>query len=345
MRFGVPLSVALNSDEHGLWTKTTPNNFRDQRTQLERNGGEVDSLQIWTLQVITQASNSTLTASRDEIGSIPVAHKKIHTISLEFDKLSFGEGGLLWIEGRDGVTLGPYSEGNLRSGNKGKMLQVQPVPGDFATVVYTQPIGLSTSLPHLSISTVIAGYRNLLPVSFDKSEKRIGSDGAAVSPRFTVDISGSCHVDVCNSPNYRNKPQHNGVVLLVSGNARFCSASLVANAERECSTPYILTAAHCISQSAGTSTGFIALFNFEKDCQGSEIPMDHTCAGMTVVAKRSQSDVALLQLEDCPVDALQEYKSYFNGIDLSPHAPPGVYGIHHPRGDVKVHSQKVVRMW
>ena len=331
MRFGVPVSVNINIQEHGLWNVAQSSNFQSN----DEGVSEHSEVRVWTIKVgaaVTNKNDSFVRGWGDD--TLKEHPNAVRSLNFVFEDIKFGEGGMLWIVNEDEYVLGPYTDKNLE-GTMGDQFIVQPIRGSAASIVYTQPISTPMVDVRLEVTTVVAGYRGLVDGRLSQSGGEAREIGE--SARFTTGTSGDCNIDVCDMPDYDHKPQHRGVVVLISGTHRFCSGSMVASASRDCSMPYMLTAAHCISDKVGSTTSYIAMFNFQHDCQNGVIPTHQTCAGMQVVSKRSASDFALMLLTDCPEDTLADYKAYFNGIDFASRAPAAVYGIHHPSGDVKVY--------
>lgn len=123
--------------------------------------------------------------------------------------------------------------------------------------------------------------------------------------------------------------EKNSVCLITFIEGRYsyvCTGSLLNNVRGD-STPYFLTANHCISSNTVAKT-VITYFNYENQtCTSDDAPLDHTLSGATLKANGSTSDFSLLLLSEQPTD---EYTPYFAGWDATGDKPTSGACIHHP---------------
>ena len=128
--------------------------------------------------------------------------------------------------------------------------------------------------------------------------------------------------------------QKHAVCMITFSDSRYayyCSGSLVNNV-REDSTPYFLTANHCISTSAEAGT-LVAYFNYEMSgCETNDAALDQSVSGSTLMATNSYSDFTLLKLSE---DPLESYEPYFAGWDATGGSSTTGTSIHHPQGSSK----------
>ncbi len=126
-------------------------------------------------------------------------------------------------------------------------------------------------------------------------------------------------------------------LLFVSGEfAHLCSGVLVADRNTSNTIPYLMTAAHCIMHQAEADS-LITFWDFEKaECGGANPTQvtQHT-GGAVVMATEYWSDHTLLKLNS-PPPGDRHYMGW-NPETIS--FPTDVYGVHHPRGDLKRHSE------
>ena len=127
----------------------------------------------------------------------------------------------------------------------------------------------------------------------------------------------------------------------------FCTGALINNYKND-STPYVLTAAHCICQADKAET-VIAYFNYEKtSCGSKESAKSKSIEGATLVATAPMTnytpkfgkvtqvpamDFTLLKLKTIPTE---DCKPYYAGFTINKESNlETVACIHHPQGSYK----------
>lgn len=163
----------------------------------------------------------------------------------------------------------------------------------------------------LILSGIVYGYRSLK----DKGAKTFGQ-------------SGNCNIDI-NCPEGVNWQdiKRSVVMLLTSGNTRFCTGTLINNVRQD-STPYILTADHC-----NAASNSIFVFNYESPgCNPSQDgSLSKSISGATSRALYANSDFQLFELSATPP---ANYNVFYAGWNAS-NIPTAIStAIHHPSGDV-----------
>ncbi len=190
--------------------------------------------------------------------------------------------------------------------------------GTFATnLIYSNKIILQYEVPidskevsEIVISGIVHGYRSL-----KSGLKNFGA-------------SGLCNRNViCDSTLWQDDAR-SVVMLLTSGNTRYCSGALVNNTKND-GTPYVLSAFHC---SVGANSIF--MFNYFSPQCGTSIDGNttQTISGCQIKASNTTSDFILVKLNSTPPLA---YKPFYAGWNADTLASYSSTGIHHPRGDVK----------
>lgn len=236
-------------------------------------------------------------------------------VVLGFNTYRLQEGGELWVYDAGGSrVLGPFTSADIRPHGQ---LWFPPLEGETVVVELRWPVALKGVEPNIHLGTISHGY------------KPWGNYGR-VEKDDRVD-SGSCNIDV-NCPLGDNwQDEKRGVVNLLSGGSGYCTGSLIANTDQDCS-PYVLTAHHCLSNSSdAASTTF--QFNFERPACGSGVaPTNQTVTGATLKATYSASDFTLLLMDQEPP---AEYQAYLNGWSHSTVAATASWCIHHPNNDEK----------
>jgi lysyl endopeptidase len=143
--------------------------------------------------------------------------------------------------------------------------------------------------------------------------------------------SEPCNIDItCQAGNPWQTEQKSVAMVLITGNT-FCSGVLVNNTSKD-GTPYLLTANHCVSDSA-TAANTIFIFKYESPfCHGNEISEYKTVAGAELLITQKSLDFSLLKISSIPpVNA----RPWYAGWDRSGDTPQYTSSIHHPNGDVK----------
>jgi hypothetical protein len=227
-------------------------------------------------------------------------------INLNFREFYPGKSGKLWIynESRSHV-LGAF---DLRSYNPGIPFATAPVPGEAC----------------------------ILEFVFDPTEEGIKLELAEVVYEFEDLFSaargfgdaGWCNRNV-NCPEYGEfgNARRSVAMTLTANNVRRCTGTLINNVQQD-GRPFFLTAKHC-----NTAPNSIFMFNYESpDCSNLEGTLNQTIQGATVLVDWAPSDVTLMELSSLPPS---DYFVYYSGWNAESLPADSVYGIHHPRGDIK----------
>lgn len=227
-------------------------------------------------------------------------------INLNFKHFNPGRSGRLWIYSEDGTsTAGAF---DTRSATPGIPFATAPVRGESVVLEFL----------------------------YDPSEAGIAVELAEVVYEF-ADVfgmakafggSGACNRNV-NCPEYAGyaDPKRSVAMILTANNVRWCSGAMVNNTAQD-GRPYFLTARHC-----NTTPNSIFMFNYESpDCSNIDGPTGQSIQGCTVRVDWYVSDVTLVELSSPPP---AQFFSYFSGWDAVPQPADSVYGIHHPKGDIK----------
>ena len=115
-----------------------------------------------------------------------------------------------------------------------------------------------------------------------------------------------------------------------------CTGTLLNDKVRDTFVPYFLTAQHCISTGSAARSVEAWWFFQRADCGGSDQDsrFSRTTGGTDLLTASARYDLALLRFREAPPGGLR-----FSGWSALPiDHPAGVYGIHHPAGDLKKFS-------
>jgi len=159
-----------------------------------------------------------------------------------------------------------------------------------------------------------------------------------------LEKSGSCNVDtICAAGDaWRDQIDAVGQYTFSQGGSSYvCTGTLLANTGNT-TTPYFLTANHCMSTQTVAST-IVVYWNYQSStCRApgstsSGTPLSksiatHSQSGSTLRATRSASDFTLLQLSSAVPSGANPY---FSGWDRGGSTPSSAVGIHHPAGHEK----------
>lgn len=203
-------------------------------------------------------------------------------------------------------------------------------------------------------SPYVFGEKATLELRVPKAERgRVALELASVTHGYrglfeTADLSqksGSCNVDAaCSQGNgWQDQMSSVGQYTFSSGGSSFvCTGTLVANTGNT-TTPYFLTANHCLSTQTVAST-VVVYWNYQNpqcrapgsSASGTSISKStfssHSQSGSTLRATYAPSDMTLLQLStNVPTAA----SPFFSGWSRSTTAPTSARGIHHPAGHEK----------
>lgn len=153
--------------------------------------------------------------------------------------------------------------------------------------------------------------------------------------------SGACQVDIgCNEAAAWTR-EARAVAVYTFGGEFSCTGTLMNNTAQD-ETPYLLTAAHCIT-SADEAASMVVYWKFQASaCGAKDGDLKHSQAGADLVARSPDwfhSDFALVKLWDKPNP---EFNVYYAGWDRRPVAPQEVAVIHHPNGDEKKFNRSTV---
>lgn len=237
------------------------------------------------------------------------------------------------------VVFGPY----LAAEEIKARQQIHPkLAASFNQAVFWSPtvegssIGIEISLPpgvdktQLEITVPMVSH-------FFVSAHQPSTQSLSYLPKVdtsTVGAAMSCEVDeVCYTSNWGNTGASIARLSFVEGaNAYWCSGTLLNNVNQD-HIPYLLTANHCINDSAAASTVISTWFFQSSTCNSgaaSSSAID-TVNGAQLLATGTDTDFTLLQLYDAPPGG-----ATFAGWSVDPLvAGTATVGIHHPKGDMK----------
>jgi V8-like Glu-specific endopeptidase len=263
----------------------------------------------------------------DKIWRLVIYASDALSINLLYDKFWLPDGAKFFIYSNDRKHyIGAFTSVN----NKGSRDDKQ----GFATgLVYGNQITLEYFLPKeiketgiISIAYVVQGYKYIL-----LPDKNYGQ-------------SGNCNININCTQGQNWQNEKNAVALILVNGNRYCTGSLV-NTTANDGRPLFLTADHCLGGwansvkhdaiTAPNLSHWSFYWHYESpSCTSTLNPPFISTSGAMVVANNPNSDFALLQLTENPLNK-NGVIPYYLGWDCSENAATGGVGIHHPSGDIK----------
>lgn len=241
----------------------------------------------------------------DRVWRITIKVPNALTININYQKFYLPENATFFVFNKN-TTLGAFNSSNNKENLE---FATSVMKGNEVTLEYYEPADVFGQ-GIIEIASIVHGYRDLF-----KQLKAFGS-------------SGACNVNaVCDNAIWGDEVR-SVVMLLTSGNTRFCSGALINNTLNN-GVPYVLTAQHC-----SPSTNNIFMFNYQSaSCTPSvDGPTNQTIVGATLIANDAPSDFYLVRLSSVPP---LSYNVFYAGWNANNTPSNQSTGIHHPAGDIK----------
>jgi len=241
----------------------------------------------------------------DRVWRLEIKSPNALSLNLNFNAFNLPKGASFFVFNKN-QTLGAFTSENNKANN---LFSTSPLKGESVILEYYEPANV-VGQGIIQINSVVHGYRD-----FFKQLKAFGS-------------SGSCNVNaICDSTFWEHEIR-SAVMLLTSGNTRFCSGALITNVPQD-GTPFVLTADHC-----GAQANNIFMFNYQSPTCNPVLdgPITQTISGCTVRASDSPSDFALVELSSVPPASYNVFYAGWSNVNTP---PTSATGIHFPSGDIK----------
>lgn len=247
----------------------------------------------------------------DRVWRITITCPEAYSINFRFDRYVVPEGARVFVYNDEGRWLGAFtaaSAGGLQS------MGVSQMPGSRITIEYHEPLAVA-GLGELHVDRVTHAYRDVFRLMKDLRE---------------FGESGACNINVICPEGDGWRDQIRSVAIITTGGSGFCTGALLNNCAQD-STPYFLTAAHCLDADVAN---WVFRFNWDSPvCDPTEMgPIDQTVANCVLLTSNTPTDMAFVELSTIPPAA---YDVYYAGWDKSGVAPDSACSIHHPSGDIK----------
>lgn len=254
---------------------------------------------------LTNSGIWEILSNGDRIWRLKIKSPDAKTINLNYSSFQLPVGATFFVYNKSQVLGSFTSQNNKVSGEFSTSL----LKGDNVILEYFEPLSVKGQ-GTIRVSSIVHGYRDLF-----SQLKGFGS-------------SGACNINaICDTTFWGNEIR-SAVMLLTSGNSRFCSGSLVNNVLQD-GTPYVLSANHCTP-----SSNNIFMFNYQSaTCSPSvDGQITQTISGCTVRANDGPSDFFLVELSSTPPASYNVFYAGWSNVNVSPTSGTG---IHFPALDVK----------
>ena len=244
--------------------------------------------------------------SGDRLWRLSLECPEAFSIGVVFNEYVVPQGALVFLYNEAGDQRGAFTAAS-GFGNK---LAVDHISGDRITIEYFEPAAVRDQ-GRLSIGRVTHAYRDVVKVQRDFGD------------------SGDCNINVICPQGDDWRDQIRSVALIDVGGG-YCTGTLLNNCAND-TTPYFLTADHCLGSDVST---WVFRFNWDSPtCDPTEnAPTNMTVSGATLLENSAGTDMALLELSETPP---AQYNVYYSGWDRTDTPADSVTAIHHPSGDIK----------
>ncbi len=243
----------------------------------------------------------------DRVWRVAIECPGAYGINFRFNQYDLPERGRVFVYNGQGQHVGAFTRASAKLNRMG----VAQLAGERITIEYHEPAAVAGQ-GRLAIDRVTHAYRD--------------TQGFARG----LGDSGDCNINVICPEGDDWRDQIRSVAIITTGGNGFCTGTMLNNCAQD-STPYFLTANHCLSPDVAD---WVFRFNWDSpSCDPTEDePTLETVSGCVLLTSNTGTDMAFLELNSIPP---VEYDVYYAGWDKSGVTPDTVCGIHHPSGDIK----------
>ena len=171
----------------------------------------------------------------------------------------------------------------------------------------------------------------------------VSPDRAAQSGLTKVGEAATCNIDVSCRPEYSSESRSVARMIFVDNGSTFVCTGTLLNDAKSSTTPYFLTANHCISTQTTASSVTTDWFYRSAACNSSEINAgaQRLNGGATLLHAQAATDTAFMRLNATPPAGIVFAGSYFGAVAEG----AGTLSIHHPQGDLQKVNESTVRQF
>ncbi|MCS6903829.1 MAG: trypsin-like peptidase domain-containing protein [Bacteroidia bacterium] len=268
------------------------------------------------LQLTPQNSGSwSELPNEDRIWRLAITSPGAYSLHFNFKNFFLPPGAELYFYTPDKQYVqGAYTE--LNNAEHGEFMSF-PLPGEKIYIEYYEPAAVRGK-GKFTIVSAIHGYKN----TFAKDGTALGFGNSA-----------PCNVNINCLPPFQTpewqRLKKSVAMILTCGGTRICTGTLIQNTKQD-STPYVLTADHCLCGNVNTWT---FVFNYESpNCLLIDGSTTQRLQGCVLRAHSPKSDFALVELLDKPQKYFDVHYAGWNRTNI---ASLRSYVIHHPSGDIR----------
>lgn len=171
----------------------------------------------------------------------------------------------------------------------------------------------------------------------------VSPDRAAQSSLTKVGEAATCNIDVSCRPDSSSESRSVARMIFVENGSAFVCTGTLLNDAQSSSTPYFLSANHCVSTQAAASTVTTDWFYRSATCNTNEVNAgaQRLYGGATLLYAEAATDTAFMRLNAAPPAGIVYAGSYFGAVVEG----AGALSIHHPQGDLQKYSEGVVKQF
>ena len=171
----------------------------------------------------------------------------------------------------------------------------------------------------------------------------VSPDRAAQSGLTKVGEAATCNIDVSCRPDSSSESRSVARMIFVENGSAFVCTGTLLNDAQSSSTPYFLSANHCVSTQAAASTVTTDWFYRSATCNTNEVNAgaQRLYGGATLLYTEAATDTAFMRLNAAPPAGIVYAGSYFGAVVEG----AGALSIHHPQGDLQKYSEGVVKQF
>jgi len=155
-----------------------------------------------------------------------------------------------------------------------------------------------------------------------------------------VGEAGSCNQDVTCASQYDTLSKSVALMDFIDNGSNYVCTGTLLNDRMSTGTPYFLSANHCISNQTVASTLYTYWSYKSASCNSTQVSPALTAmtSGATLLYAEPTTDTSFMRLNSQPpAGALFAGSSPFDPSSFD--GIQGVYGVHHPKGDLQKYSE------
>lgn len=218
---------------------------------------------------------------------------------------------------------------NLDAGDTGNAARTYWSP-DFGGAETTLEIELPVSANLAQLDIAVPAISHFV----------VSADAAAAQTLLKVGEAGACNIDVSCKPELSSESRSVARMIFVrDGKSYLCTGTLL-NDSQSSTTPYFLSANHCISSQSVASSLTTDWFYRSTACNSASVnpAAQRVAGGAALLYADAATDTSFMRLNNAAPQGSVYAGSYFGDVLQT----ASVIGIHHPAGDLQKTSAGTV---